>query len=262
MTGAKIKFGIVIIGCIVMIANTYHLFGQVKKNSTNKSATAQPTALKIISFEIAASGDTLNRIDEKQHKTGPWLITHSAHYGEEGYMEYGIYQQNQKHGIWKGYTLEGQLLSVENFKMGRRDGEVRYYENGYLVCVGNFLALHAKNKYDTILIEDPVTNILKPKIVETSLGSVKHGFWTYYEPGTKRISKIEEYAIDELVYERSYVSKTDSVYILQKMKSFPHVSNQPVANETIWFLHKGKKPALFTDFGENVQSVEPLKRKK
>jgi antitoxin component YwqK of YwqJK toxin-antitoxin module len=89
-------------------------------------------ALKIVSFEVLSSGDTVNRVDSKNNKVGKWLITKDSKYGEEGLMEFGDYDKNNKIGTWKTYSLSGQIISIENFKSDRRDGEARYFENGYL----------------------------------------------------------------------------------------------------------------------------------
>jgi antitoxin component YwqK of YwqJK toxin-antitoxin module len=217
-------------------------------------------ALKIVSFEVLSSGDTVNRVDSKNNKVGKWLITKDSKYGEEGFMEFGAYDKNNKMGTWKTYSLSGQIISIENFKSDRRDGEARYFENGYLYCIGNYLALKAKNEYDTILVEDPLTNLIKPVRIKTDLGSVRHGFWTYYTPGSKKIEKVLEYQADEVIYEKEYLGKTDSVYLEKKMKSLPHNSNKP--SDEVWNFDKNKKSVKYTDIPDNTKSVVPNVRKK
>lgn len=239
-----------------MMLSTGFLVAQTKKTIKPVSKTvAKPIEEKIVSYEVLNSGDTVNRLDAKNNKVGKWLITKESKYGEEGFMEFGVYDKNNKVGTWKTYSLSGQIISIENFKAGRRDGEARYFDNGYLYCVGNFLALRAKYEYDTIMVEDPVTNVSKPVRIKTDVGSVRHGFWTYYTPGSKKIERVVEYQIDEIVYEKDYISKVDSIYLEKKMKSFPHVSNKQ--SEDVWHVDNNKKKIRYTDIPENAQFVVP-----
>lgn len=216
--------------------------------------------IKIVSYEVLSSGDTINRLDSKNYKVGKWIITKEAKYGEEGLMESGVYEKNNKVGIWKTYSLTGQIVSIENFKSDRRDGEAQYFDNGFLYCTGNFLALSAKNEYDTIMVEDPITNVTKPVRIKTDVGSVRHGFWTYYSPGSKKIEKVLEYQADEVIYEKEYATKLDSTYLEKKLKSFPHNSQKPSGD--VWHFDKNKKSVKYTDIPENTKSVVPNVRKK
>lgn len=236
------------------------IFSQIKKNNSQsvKSKIIQSKP-KIISFELLTNGDTINQSDEKNNRLGFWLIVNKPGYGEPSTIEYGKYDNNIKSGVWKSYTIEGKIISTEFFKKGNRSGEARYYEDGYLYCIGNYLALNNLYDYDTILVEDPITNIEKPVIIKTDVGSVRHGYWTYYEPPSTEIKKIVEYQADEIIYEKEYITKADSVYLLKRMKLFPHI-NRNSENEK-FILQLNKKPPKYTDFPDDVEYVKPNIRK-
>lgn len=80
-------------------------------------------------------------------------------------MEFGSFDDDVRTGVWKTYTMNGTIISQEFFKQGNRSGEARYYDDGYLFCVGNYLALRSKYEYDTIMVEDPNTGLEKPVIL-------------------------------------------------------------------------------------------------
>ncbi|MBP6624663.1 MAG: hypothetical protein KA198_05800 [Chitinophagaceae bacterium] len=228
-------------------------FAQKKKNVESHVAAA------IVSFEVLDNGDTINQTDAKQMKQGKWLIEHAEQYGESGYLEYGSYVNNIKIGRWQNFTLDGRILSDEFYKKGNKDGEAKYYEDGSLFCIGHFMALNSSKVYDTIEVEDPLTNQFNKITIKTDAGSVRHGFWTYYDTQTKEINKIVEYQVDEIVYEREYLSKKDSVYIEAKMKTWPHVTQKE--SSPVWPIGKNKKPVRYTDFSENTDYVKPNVRK-
>lgn len=224
-----------------------------------KKITEPNVVAPIISFDILENGDTINQLDSKQHRQGKWLIEHAEHYGESGYFEYGSYVNNIKIGRWQNFTLDGRILSDEFYKKGNKDGEAKYYEDGSLFCIGHFMALNSNKVYDTIEVEDPITNQFNKISIKTDAGSVRHGFWTYYDTQTKEINKIVEYQVDEIVYEREYLSKKDSVYIEAKMKTWPHVTQKE--SSPVWPIGKNKKPVRYTDFSENTDYVKPNVRK-
>lgn len=250
-----LQFGLFMLCMLSLLCAHSQVASQKKKNS--KPEVKQE---KIISFEILDNGDTINKLDSKNRKQGKWIITHQARYGEDGFHEVGTFLDNIKQGKWNTYNLDGQIMSEENFKAGNKDGEAKYYDNGYLYCVGNYLALRAKYKYDTIMVEDAITEVMKPVVVETSMGSLKHGFWTYYNAPKTTVAKVIEYQADEIIYEKEYLTKIDSTYVNKRMKTWPHVSQKPPPN--VWFWDKNKKPAKFTDIPDNTQFVTPNVRRK
>ena len=213
---------------------------------------------RIVSYEILENGDTINRLDQRNQKTGKWLIVNKGGYGEDDFMELGYYQENTKSGIWKTYTMDGVIISQENFKQGNKSGEAKYYDEGHLYCVGNYLALRAKYDYDTIMVEDPLTNKEKPVVIKTDVGSVRHGFWTYYDPPSKYVKRVVEYQADEIIYEKEYAAKVDSAYINTRMKSF--VKGNP--QHQVMMPDKNKRMSKFTDFPDDLEYVKPNIRKK
>ncbi len=225
--------------------------------SQKKKIASIVEPMKIVSFELLENGDTINKLDSKNRKWGRWLIVNKGGYGEEGFMELGSYDDDIRTGVWKSYTLNGVIISQEFFKQGNKSGEARYYEDGFLFCVGNYLAMRAKYDYDTIMVEDPSTGMEKRVILKSDVGSVRHGFWTYYNTATADVKKVLEYQIDEVIYEKEYTAAVDSTYIKARMKSFP----KGEANTNGMILDKNKKPSKFTDIPDDTEFVKPNVRR-
>lgn len=252
---------------LFLCASTFFANGQVKKKQSKptvkqqpKPSPALPEPTFIVSYEVLENGDTINKLDNKNNKQGKWLITHEAHYDESAYMEWGTFDNNKKQGKWLTYAMNGTIQAMENYKQDNKDGEVRYFDEGDLYCVGHYLALRSLYDYDTIMVEDAVTNLEKPVIIKANRGSVRHGFWTYYEPHSSEIAKVVEYQADDIIYEREFLSKADSTYIEARLKVLPHVSNKNTNG--VWQLHKNKKPIRYTDFPDNIEYVKPNVRRK
>ena len=245
---------------LMILLISQNVFAQKPKGNTRPNTKKE--VVSIISFEVLENGDTINKLDSKNVRHGRWLIEQEARYEEPGTMEVGNYDAGLKIGKWQKYTNKGILLSEEFYKRGLKDGEARYYEDNYLICVGNYLALNAKKFYDTVMVEDAITNELKPVRIKTDVGSIKHGTWTFYEPQTKKINRVIEYQADEIIYDKSYntLSNADSVALLKKMKSFPHVTNKP--DENVWMQKGNGKRIKYTDIPDNVQYVKPNERRK
>ena len=66
------------------------------------------------SFIIGVKGDTLNRVDAKGLKQGPWSIHVDELRGNPGYEEEGFFVNDQKEGRWVRYSLQGDKLAIEN----------------------------------------------------------------------------------------------------------------------------------------------------
>jgi hypothetical protein len=56
-------------------------------------------------YIIGAKGDTLNRIDMKGQKQGPWVVHIDDLRGERGYEEEGIFWNDKKEGTWRRFCL-------------------------------------------------------------------------------------------------------------------------------------------------------------
>ncbi len=244
------KFGsIVSIFILFCIVFSNDIIAQ-KKDNLNKNTINEN---KIVSFEVLENGDTINKINWKNNKVGEWVEIIKGKYSEPDIIENGKYDDNNKVGQWNTYSKEGSIISQEFFLKGRKSGEAKYYEDGKLICVGNYLALKSENEYDTIMVEDPITNKIKPVVLKTNMGSVRHGFWTYYDAFTHDVVKVIEYQADEIIYEKDYEKKVDSTYIKQRIKDFKKGTPPP----NVMMIEKGKKSTRFTDFPENTQYVKP-----
>ncbi|HEX2683305.1 MAG TPA: hypothetical protein VHL77_05215, partial [Ferruginibacter sp.] len=79
------------------------------------------------SFIISERGDTLNAIDTGNMKQGKWVIHVDPLRGEPGYEEEGIFVKNNKEGIWRRYSLTGDIIAVEYYKLGGKHGIQQYY---------------------------------------------------------------------------------------------------------------------------------------
>lgn len=152
-------------------------------------------------FIISPRGDTLNRVDAKGRKQGPWSIHVDPLRGERGYEEEGYFKNDKKEGRWVQYSLQGDKLAVENYRWGQKDGRCEYYNNVEdLIRVEGWLAANPNSAYDTIPVTDLAdpTKIIRYQIVKLEEPSVKHGIWRYYDPGTGKVEKTEQWVLNRL----------------------------------------------------------------
>ncbi|HEY0040338.1 MAG TPA: hypothetical protein VGB71_06720 [Flavisolibacter sp.] len=151
-------------------------------------------------FIISVHGDTLNRVDMKGRKQGPWTIKVPELRGERGYEEEGYFVNDQKEGRWLKYSLQGDKLAVENYRWGQLDGKCQYFNHVEdLIREESWLAIDPKNPYDTVPIfdlRDP-TKIVRYQVVKIEEASVRHGVWRYYDPGTGRIDATETWVLNK-----------------------------------------------------------------
>jgi hypothetical protein len=147
------------------------------------------------SYALTTDRDTVNAIDKKDLKQGKWIVRVEPLRGEPGYEEEGIFKDGKKEGVWRKYSLTGDLLAMENYRNGGKDGLQQYFTMmGDLVREENWRAYNPNAPYDTIPIYGTGSNeILRYKIVKAEQYSVKHGTWKYYEPATGRLLKSETY---------------------------------------------------------------------
>lgn len=147
------------------------------------------------SFKISVKGDTINIIDKQGLKQGKWVIHVDPLRGERGYEEEGVFTNDKKEGPWRRYTLKGDLIALENYRYGGQDGTSQYFTAmGDLVREENWRAYNPDQPYDTIPIYGTGSNeILSYKIVKAEQYSVKNGNWTFYDPSTGMIAKVDRY---------------------------------------------------------------------
>ncbi len=153
------------------------------------------------SFKISVKGDTINRVDLKGLKQGPWVVHVDPLRGEPGYEEEGYFENNKKEGEWRKYTLQGDFIALENYRWGDKDGKSQYFtSSGSLIREENWRAYNPNAPYDTIAVYGPDNGqIIGYKIVKAEPYSVKDGEWIYYDAQTGRVAKIEKFDRGHLI---------------------------------------------------------------
>lgn len=158
------------------------------------------------SFIIGVKGDTLNRVDNDGLKQGKWVMHAPPLRGEPGYDEEGIYKNGKKEGTWRKYSEMGDLLAIENYMWGFKNGACSYYNLYGLEHEESWKAIDPKNPYDTIDVPDLHSDTVYQRIVKVEASTVRHGTWRYYNPQTGMITKTEDYILDQLVDPRKKFS--------------------------------------------------------
>lgn len=152
------------------------------------------------SYIIGVKGDTLNCVNLKGKKQGRWVEHYDQLHGEPGFEEEGVYVNGKKEGPWRKYSLSGDLIAIENFRWGNKDGKNVYFTNtGELLREESWKAINPDNPYDTVDvydIHDP-TKIIERKVVKLEGYSLKHGTWTYYDPFSGRVDKTERWWLNK-----------------------------------------------------------------
>ncbi|MEP6615837.1 MAG: hypothetical protein ABJA57_04630 [Ginsengibacter sp.] len=146
-------------------------------------------------YKISVKGDTINATDKKGFKQGKWIVKVAEVRGEPGYEEEGIFKNDKKEGTWRKYNLNSDLLAIENYRFGGKDGLQQYYTPfGDITREENWRGYNPDAPYDTIPIYGTGSNeIVDYKIVKAEQYSVRHGDWKYYDASTGRIIKTETY---------------------------------------------------------------------
>jgi antitoxin component YwqK of YwqJK toxin-antitoxin module len=152
-------------------------------------------------YIISVKGDTLNRVDQKDRKQGPWALHVDELRGEPGYDEQGYYLDNKKEGTWMRFSLMGDKIAEENYRWGNLNGKCKYYTRaGILERVESWRAVNPDNAMDTVDVfdvNDP-SKVVDRVIVKLEGTTLKHGNWTYYDPNEGTIEKRETYWLDRL----------------------------------------------------------------
>jgi hypothetical protein len=152
-------------------------------------------------YQLTSRKDTLNRIDLKGLKQGPWVMHIDPVRGEDGYDEQGIFIDDKREGQWKRFSPEGDLLAVEQYYMGMKNGKCKYFlYTGELLREESWRAIDPKSPYDTVAITDvnDPSKIVERKIIKIEPNSYKHGTWTYYNTTTGAIESTEEWVMNKL----------------------------------------------------------------
>ncbi len=152
-------------------------------------------------YTLSVKGDTLNRVDKKGLKQGPWVVHVDDLRGERGYEEEGYFENDLKEGTWKRFSLDGVKIAQENYRWGKLNGKQQYFTyNGGLMREESWRAIDPANAYDTVPIfdlKDP-SKIVNWAVVKNDGLAMKHGKWTYYDPTEGTIDATEFYVMNKL----------------------------------------------------------------
>lgn len=162
----------------------------------------------------------LNNVDHNNKKQGTWYIKTEALRGEPETITFGNYVDNKKEGLWYMLDNNKSLIAIEQYRNDVLDGTSQYFNNGKLVCVGNWRGLNPNNKYDSFWVTDPIT--LKDTLIValSEQGTLKHGFWRYYDERSGQLIREEEYQLGRVIYRQTFKVQyvTDSIYIEEMKK--------------------------------------------
>ena len=195
------------------------------------------------SFKISAKGDTINKIDKKNRMQGKWVIKKDALRGEPGYEEEGIYKDSLKEGVFRKYTLDGDVLGYETFLHGAKDGSQQYYTPlGVLLREESWRGFNKDSPYDTIPIYGTGSGeIIEMRVVKAIPYSVKQGEWKYYEAVSGELIKSEMWDRNNLVLPKKEVPKVAIGKSLEGVKKVVAKTPQMLEWER---KNSGKKKAV------------------
>ena len=166
------------------------------------------------SFVITTKGDTLNRVDMNGKKQGAWAVHVDDLRGERGYEEEGYFENDQKTGTWKKYSLEGVKIAEENYSWGKLNGKQQYFTyNGGLMREEGWRAIDPKIAFDTVAVYDlkDMSKISSWVVVKNEGVALKHGKWTYYDPREGTIEATEFYVMNKLRTENDEMIADDDI---------------------------------------------------
>lgn len=214
-----------------------------------------PGFSQLKSYTLSVHGDTLNRVDAKGLKQGPWIIKVENLRGERGYEEEGYFQDDAKQGTWKRYSLEnGVKIAEENYKWGKLHGKSKYYTyNGGLAREESWRAMDPGKKFDTVALydlNDPTKEINRIVVKNEGL-SVKHGKWVFYDPVEGVVVETETYALNKLVNADGSVEGEDDIKPIGLTKYTPSVDSLGKKNVA--------KPQAIMDFEKKNAGKKKVK---
>ena len=175
--------------------NTRHLFAFILFIFVHVTVTGQ-----CVEYILSANGDTLNCVDKKGHKQGRWTNRIEEIRGEPGYEEEGVYLNNEKTGYWRVFTLQGDLIGIENYRYGQKNGLQQYFTTtGNIVKEESWLAHNPENPTETVEVFD-VNDPGKVYLVEVKLeaSAVPHGLWKLYDPASGKLVRKDNYILGKL----------------------------------------------------------------
>lgn len=190
------------------------------------------------SFQLLDNGDTLNLVDNKGLKQGKWVQSFPELRGNPGYEEEGVFVNDKKNGVWRKFTPEGDLLAIENYMNGGKDGLQQYFTFvGTLIREENWRGFNPEDPYDTIPVYGTESNaVVEFKIVKAEPYSVKHGTWKYYDD-QGRLINVEEYDRNRLLVPKDEKPEVTTTEKPKKIEKTPEMLEWERKNS-------GKKKAL------------------
>lgn len=150
-------------------------------------------------YMIGVHKDTLNCTDYAGLKQGKWVVQMPELRGEPGYDQEGVFENGKKAGTWRTYSLQGDLLSIENYKYGFKNGTSQYFTMAGMIREESWKAVNPDNPYDTVEVydlNDP--NKTTQRVMKAEGTSYRQGTWTYYDPTTGAPTRTENYVFDKL----------------------------------------------------------------
>lgn len=151
-------------------------------------------------YIIGPKGDTLNRVDLNGKRQGPWVIHVNDNHGERGFEEEGYFLNDKKEGAWRQFSLGGDMIAIENYRWGNKNGKCQYFTNmGDLQREESWKAVNPDDPYDTVAIYDvnDPTKVVGTQIVKLEGYTLKHGTWRYFDPNFGTVIKTEKWFHDK-----------------------------------------------------------------
>ena len=153
-------------------------------------------------FMMGVKGDTLNCVDLSGKKQGRWVIERPPLRGEPGFEEQGVFINDKREGQWQQFTLDGDLLAIENYRWGNKNGRAIYYTPfGQPIREESWKAVNPDNPYDTVDIygiSDP-TKVVRREVMKLEGFTLRHGTWKFFDPDLGTVLRTELYRLDKLV---------------------------------------------------------------
>lgn len=210
------------------------------------------TSAQCVSYKLTSKRDTINCIDKAGLKQGKWKVDVPSIRGERAYEEEGVFVNGKKEGTWRRFSLMGDVLAIENYKWGLKNGTSRYFTIAGLEREEGWRAMNPTKQFDTIDVQDlNDPNKFDQVIVKTTGNAMKHGTWRFYTPMTGQLVKTENWFLDQPVVPgaepgnpEKALKKADSLSVKKDTSS---VKNKP--KEVLDFEKKnsGKKKTKVRD---------------
>jgi antitoxin component YwqK of YwqJK toxin-antitoxin module len=171
----------------------------IRENDSVKFYTATRDTSRIVSINDETNWyRLLNKKDRSVIAEGSFIVDDEkymqegravAHYPDGGIKLAGFYRHGKPVGLWQAYYPGGQLKNIYNYAIILDDGGFsscysgsyqEFFENGKLK-VNGFYAAKMTEVFDTVDVEDPVTNEYVHKAISRmSYAPQKTGHWEYY----------------------------------------------------------------------------------